>query len=215
MYKGYGSIRKKPEIHGIPLKRAPLATDKGLDAVMDECPKEDVKVLVDGATVPWWKSPKVHWYIIGGQHTITACRELAEQYPDGSDQKKDLLEFEVIPVFSRDADTLVRVSNALNLNIAEKVARETFRSCAEMGRAAWVKAGCPEPHRGGGKPSPDFEVCIFHSDSIIRNRMILLMRHYPATVSAASRYLLHFVRMTSVVSSLSLSAASRYLISPL
>jgi hypothetical protein len=160
MYKGYGSIRKKPEIHGIPLKRAPLDTDKGLDAVMDSCPDENEQVVVGEELVPWWKAPNVHWYIVGGQHTVTACRELAEQYPADHPARQDLLEFEVIPVFSRDAATLVRVSNALNLNIAEKVAKENFRSCAEMGRAAWLKAGSPEPHRGGGKPSAAFEVWI-------------------------------------------------------
>jgi hypothetical protein len=169
MYKGYGSIRKKPEIHGIPLKRMPLPTDKGLDAVMDECPGETATVVVDGLSMSWWKAPNVHWYIIGGQHTVIACRELAEHHPDGSNAKKDLLQFKVIPVFNRDPDTLVRVSNALNLNIAEKVAKETFRSCAEMGRAAWVKAGCPEPHRGGGKPSPLFEVCIRNLNIVIFN----------------------------------------------
>lgn len=131
-----------------------------MEAVMDQMPKEtDELELPDGSKVTWWKHPDVHWYIIGGQHTVTACRELAEQFPEGSEAKKDLLDFEVIPVFSRDPTVLVRVSNALNLNIAEKVAKETFRSCAELGRAAWKRLGCPEPHRGGGKPSNAFLVC--------------------------------------------------------
>jgi len=112
---------------------------------MDTCPGEEEVVFVGGHSVPWWKAPNVHWYIIGGQHTVTACRELAKQYPEGHLEKVDLLEFEVIPVFSRDPATLIRVSNALNLNIAEKVAKENFRSCMEMERAAWVKAGCPMP----------------------------------------------------------------------
>lgn len=159
IYKGYGAIRKKPEIHALPLKRAPRDSDTGVDAVLDSMYKEtDTIDLPDGSPVLWWKHPDIHWYIIGGQHTVTACRELAKKFPDGSAQQKELLEFEVIPVFSRDPRVLVRVSNALNLNIAEKVAKESFWSCAELGRAAWKKAGCPEPHRGGGKASPAFVV---------------------------------------------------------
>jgi len=109
----------------------------------------------------------VHKYIVGGQHTVTACQEFAEQYPKGHSAKVDLLEFEIIPMFSRDAATLVCVSNALNLNIAEKVVKENFRSCSEMGRATWVKAGSPEPHRGGGKPLAGFEICIILSPSFV------------------------------------------------
>jgi len=60
MYKGYGSIRKKPEIHSIPLKRAPLPMDNGLDAVMEKCPGEQDHVLVNGILVPWWSAPNVH-----------------------------------------------------------------------------------------------------------------------------------------------------------
>jgi len=129
-----------------------------MDAVMDHCPAETDTVVEGGVRIPWWQSEAVHWYIIGGQHTVTAFRELAHKHPEGSAARDELLQFEVIPIFSRDPEVLVRVSNALNLNIAEKVAKETYRSCAELGRAKWVAAGCPEPHRGGGKPSPAFEV---------------------------------------------------------
>ena len=130
-----------------------------MDLVMDSMPAENAMITMpDGSKIEWWKHPDTHWYIIGGQHTVTACRELAEQFPADSEARKELLEFEVIPVFTRDTKVCVRVSNALNLNIAEKVAKETFRSCAELGRAAWIRNGRPEPHRGGGKPSAAFEV---------------------------------------------------------
>jgi len=130
-----------------------------MDAVMESILVEDgVVQLPDGSRTTWWKHPDVHWYIISGQHTVTACRELADQFPVDSEARKDLLEFEVIPVFSRDLQVLVRVSNALNLNIAEKVAKETFRSCTELGQAAWKRAGCPKPHKSGSKPPSAFEV---------------------------------------------------------
>lgn len=156
IYKGYGSIRKKPEINGIPLKRAPIETDKGTDAVMDTMLVEDSKVWIDGKEVEWWKAPGIHWYIIRGQYTVIACRELARDFRDDYETRKDLLEFEVIPVFSREPEVLIQLSNTFNLNIIEKVAKENFRSCAELGRLAWKKAGSLEPHRGGGKPSSLF-----------------------------------------------------------
>lgn len=143
IYKGYDAIRKKHEIYGIPLKREPTAADTGMSVVMDFMPGENNTFITpEGKKDPWWQSPSVHWYIIRGQHTVTACRELPDTFPNGSDAKRELLEFEVIPVFSRNRQQLVRVSNALNLNIAQKVARETFRSCAELGRNACIRASC-------------------------------------------------------------------------
>ena len=182
IYKGYGSIRKKPEIHAVPLKMRPTTVENGIDIVMDSMPAEGSKVMVDGVEVDWWNSPDVHWYIIGGQHTVTACRELAEELPIGSEARKDLLEFEVIPVYSRDTKELIRVSNALNLNIAERVAKENFRSCAELGRAAWIRAGRPEPHKGNGKSSAEF---------LVRTSPALVDFIYLVSyMSAASRYML-------------------------
>ena len=182
-YKGYGSIRKKPEIHAIPLKRAPIeGVDKGMDAVMDSCPAETDTIEEDSVTIPWWEGRNVHWYIIGGQHTVTAFRELASKHPEGSAAREELLQFEVIPIFSRDPEVLVRVSNALNLNIAEKVAKETYRSCAELGRAKWVAAGCPEPHRCGGKPSPAFDVSAFLIAAPLLRPFIVTHRLHPQSL---------------------------------
>jgi len=123
---------------------------------------------------------------------VMACRELPEQYPDGHQAKLDLLEFEVIPIFTRDLATLVRVSNALNLNIAEKVAKENFQSYTEMGRTAWVKAGSPEPHHGGRKPSVAFEVCIILFALFIRICVKSCISSRHAIVLAARRYRMRF-----------------------
>jgi len=67
---------------------------------------------------------------------VIACYELAVQHLEGSSQQKDYLDFEVIPVFNRKTQILVWVSNALNLNLDEKVAKENFQLCTELGRAA-------------------------------------------------------------------------------
>ena len=104
--QGLWSNQEEPEIHALPLKRKPEPTDIGekvLDPVMDSMPAENAMMLMTGGyKVEWWKHPDTHWYIIGGQHTVTACRELAEQFPADSEARKELLEFEVIPVFTRD-----------------------------------------------------------------------------------------------------------------
>jgi len=41
IYKGYGSIKKKLEIHGIPLKRELTKSDKRMDVVVESIPTED------------------------------------------------------------------------------------------------------------------------------------------------------------------------------
>lgn len=97
--------------------------------------EEETRTLPDDTEVLWCKHRDVHWYIIGGHHTVTACRELAEEFRDGSDAKKELLELEIIPVFFTDRNMLVQISNAINLNIAKKVAKESFQSSSELERA--------------------------------------------------------------------------------
>lgn len=64
----------------------------------------------------------------------------------------------MIMVFSRDPEVMIRVLKALNLNFAEKVAKENFHSWAEFERAAWKKTRSPMPHKCGGKPTQAFEV---------------------------------------------------------
>lgn len=79
IYKGYGSIKKKLEIHGIPLMRTPTKDDIGMEVVMESIPAENHLVECKGGMkIKWWKNPAVHWYIIRGQDTVTACRELAQ-----------------------------------------------------------------------------------------------------------------------------------------
>jgi hypothetical protein len=53
--------------------------DEGVDLIMDQMP--DIKELVeeDGRQIPWYKGKNVHWYIVGGQHTYTACKQIGEK----------------------------------------------------------------------------------------------------------------------------------------
>ena len=137
--------------------QARIDRDNGLDTVMKAMPLiTNTMTLESDEVVPWWKNPAIHFYIIEGQQTYTACVELSKDSTLSVESRRELLNFYVVPIFSRDKLTFIRVSNALNLNLAEKIAKENFRSCCEQERAAWKVARYPEPHRGGGKPSSAF-----------------------------------------------------------
>jgi hypothetical protein len=46
-YKGFGSIRKKPEIYALLLKRKPGPENRSMEAVMDSMAAMDEKILED------------------------------------------------------------------------------------------------------------------------------------------------------------------------
>lgn len=129
-YKGYGSIWKKLEIYAIPPKRAAIKdVDRGMDVVMELLHAETKTIEEIGNCIPWWQGTNVHWYIIGGQHNLTFL-ELSTGHPKGFVGSMELLEFEVILIFSRDPKVFIPISNALNPNIEEKVAKENYKSYA-------------------------------------------------------------------------------------
>jgi hypothetical protein len=82
---------------------------------------------------------------------VESFRKIVSEEPVGSAQRKELLKFEIIPVFSNDPAMLTRVSTALNLNITDRVVKEVYRQNVELGRAKWIEGGSPMSHRGGGK----------------------------------------------------------------
>jgi hypothetical protein len=82
-YKGFGSIQKKPEIYALPLKKKPRPGDRSMEAVMDSMPAMDEKILEDGKEIPWYQGKNIHWYIIGGQHTIESFHKIASGQPIG------------------------------------------------------------------------------------------------------------------------------------
>jgi hypothetical protein len=51
-YEGFGSIRKKPEIYALPLKRKPVPEDRSMEAVMDRMPDIEEKIVEDGKEIP-------------------------------------------------------------------------------------------------------------------------------------------------------------------
>lgn len=60
-YKGYGSIRKEPEIYILPLKKAPIVgVDRKMDAVMELYSTETNTIEEDGVWTPRLQGKNVH-----------------------------------------------------------------------------------------------------------------------------------------------------------
>ena len=70
--KAFGTIRRKPELYYIPLKRAPVKgggpNQEGQELILEYMPAKDMEWAIDGVGMPWYEAD-VHWYIVGGQHT--------------------------------------------------------------------------------------------------------------------------------------------------
>ena len=71
---------------------------------------------------------------------------------------KFYMEFDVVPVYSRDPDMFIKVSNALNFQVKDKVVTETFRSQLKNAKAKWIEKGRPRPKKVGAKHDPKFKV---------------------------------------------------------
>jgi hypothetical protein len=52
IYKGFGSIRKKPEIYALPLKRKPGPGDRSMEAVMERMPNMEETIIEDEKEIP-------------------------------------------------------------------------------------------------------------------------------------------------------------------
>ena len=67
-------------------------------------------------------------------------------------------EFDVVKVYSRDPDMLIKVSNALNIQVKDKVVTENFRSQLKNARAKWIEKGRPRPKKARAKHNSKFKV---------------------------------------------------------
>ena len=113
-----GTIQRKPELYCVLLKRAPVKggrpEDEGEGLILQSMPDNDMQYLIEGKTIPWYQAD-VHWYIVGGQHTYQACVSIVKKEVPKSARHKLYTEFNVVPVYSRDPDMLIKVSNVLNI----------------------------------------------------------------------------------------------------
>ena len=158
-----GTIRRKPELYYIPLKRAPVKgggpSQEGQELILEYMPAKDMEWAVDGVHMPWYQAD-VHWYIVGGQHTYQGCVSIAAKEVPGSARHKFYSEFDIIPVYSRDPDMLIKVSNALNIQVKDKVVTENFRLQLGNARAKWIEKGRLRPKKGSAKHDPAFKVTL-------------------------------------------------------
>ena len=66
---------------------------------------------------------------------------IAAKEEPGLARHKFYTEFNVVPVYSRDSNMLIKVSNALNIQVKDKVVTKNFRSQLKNGRAKWIDKG--------------------------------------------------------------------------
>ena len=125
-----GTIRRKPELYCVPLKKAPVlgggTEEEGAELILQSMPDKDIQWAINGHLIPWYVD--VLWYVVGGQHTYQACVTIAAKEEPSSARHKFYTEFDVVPVYSRDPDMLIKVSNALNIQVRDKVVSENFWS---------------------------------------------------------------------------------------
>ena len=60
-------------------------------------------------------------------------------------------------MYPRDPDMLIKVLNALNIQVKDKVVTENFRSQLKNARAKWIEKGRPRL-KVGAKHDPKFKV---------------------------------------------------------
>jgi hypothetical protein len=135
-----GIIRKKSELYCVALKREPGWK-----------PDESGELLVKDEGVD---------LIMGGQHTYTACKQIGEKEEFGSERYDFYMNHKIIPIYLKDEDMLIKVSNTLNIQVKDKVVTENFRSQLANMQAKWIEKGRPHPAAGGGRHDSEFRVYI-------------------------------------------------------
>ena len=130
--------------------------DEGAELILRSMPGKDIQWAIDGQLIPWYAD--VHWYVVGGQHTYQVCVTIAAKEEPGLARHKFYTEFDVVPVYSQDLDMLIKVSNALNIQIRDKVVSENFWSQLKNARPKWIEKGRPRPKLAGAKHDPKFKV---------------------------------------------------------
>ena len=66
---------------------------------------------------------------------------IAAKEEPGSARHKFYTKFDVVPMYSRDPDMLIKVLNALNIQVKDKVVTENFQSQLKNARAKWIEKG--------------------------------------------------------------------------
>ena len=96
------------------------------------------------------------------------------------------MEFGIIRVYSRDLDMLIKVSNALNIQVKDKVVTENFRSQLKNAWAKWIEKGRPRSKKAGAKHDQKFKVWMNTPQK--SSFALILSLTWLAIVSADRRY---------------------------
>ena len=127
--KALDTIWRKPELYCIPLMRPSVVgggpNQEGQELIINHMPQKDMEWAIDGVAMPWYQA-NVHYYIVGGQHTYQACVSIMAKEVPGSTRHKFYTEFDVVPVYSRNPDMLIKVSNAFNIQVKDKMVTKNF-----------------------------------------------------------------------------------------
>ena len=76
----------------------------------------------------------------------------------GLARHKFYMKFNVVPMYSKDPDMFIKVSNVLSIQVKDKVVIENFRSQLKNARAKWIEKGRPRSKKARAKHDPKFKV---------------------------------------------------------
>ena len=65
---------------------------------------------------------------------------------------------DVVPVYSSNLDMLIKVSNALNIQVKDKAVTKDFRSSLKNARAKWIEKDQVCPKKARAKHNLTFKV---------------------------------------------------------
>lgn len=147
-YGSFSSIRLRPAIFAVPLKRKPSDDEEdsgnsGMSVVVESVPEFDF--LLPGSSKRWFDTEEQHWYVIGGQHTVLACNRIAGTIAASDEERDYNLYHDVIVVHSVDASRFVALSSALNQTLKERDIMESYFNQLQRAREIWKNWEPPRP----------------------------------------------------------------------
>jgi hypothetical protein len=133
----------------LPLQRGPYGANKVVQ-YYDERP---TKAAIQKDT---------HFYIIGGQHTVEAHKNLIAAGEIAESDKAEASRFSVIPVWAHKKDSmkLMLLSRVLNQDIAGPQKEESFTKQLMHARMKWSEMGKPQPAIHGRHHNKEYNVRI-------------------------------------------------------
>ena len=123
------------EITVLPLKRGPYGSNRAVEFY--STPPDRNQLL----------KSTIHFFIIGGQHTMECYKNLVESGEFDEADKAKASSFNIIPVFVPKADhlKLLLLSRVLNQDMAGPQKEATFMMQILNAKIKWKEMNCPKP----------------------------------------------------------------------